>query len=302
MSPLPQAPGTPRQFQRRELLASFGLGMLALGASAGCSDRPGPAFMRIPEARHLAADTRIAFNKAADASLLAVMANTDEASVAFAHEAEAHKQAVQAHVEALAQSLADLGIRKEIDLLETFKKHFAEYQALDQTVLELAVENTNLKAQHLSFGPEREAADAFESALGAMAQAAPPRDRPRVESLTHQALLAVYKIQVLHAPHIAEAADDAMTQMEQKMDALEIASRDALLSLAEAGCAIQPATEAFDRFMAIHTQIIVLSRRNSNVRSLALVLGQMRTLTIACDTSLDALADALEQEGSKATR
>jgi hypothetical protein len=43
------------------------------------------------------------------------------------------------------------------------------------------------------------------------------------------------------------------------------------------------AAAALDRFTAINTEIVTLSRRNSNVRSLALSLGRKRTVTALCD-------------------
>jgi hypothetical protein len=45
-----------------------------------------------------------------------------------------------------------------------------------------------------------------------------------------------------------------------------------------------------------------LSRRNSNVRSLAMSLGEKRMLTAACEDSLRALRDALAKRGFTATR
>jgi hypothetical protein len=54
--------------------------------------------------------------------------------------------------------------------------------------------------------------------------------------------------------------------------------------------------------MDLNRQIIALSRRNTNVRSLALALGQKRTLTAACEEDLRALQDALAARDFKATR
>jgi hypothetical protein len=45
-----------------------------------------------------------------------------------------------------------------------------------------------------------------------------------------------------------------------------------------------------------------LSRRNTNVRSLALSLGQKRMRTAACEDSLRELQDALAKRGFSATR
>ena len=52
----------------------------------------------------------------------------------------------------------------------------------------------------------------------------------------------------------------------------------------------------------LNAQLIALSRRNTNVRSLALSLGQKRMLTATCEDSLRALQDALGKRGFSATR
>jgi hypothetical protein len=54
--------------------------------------------------------------------------------------------------------------------------------------------------------------------------------------------------------------------------------------------------------MGLNAQIVTLSRRNTNVRSLALSLGQKRMVAAACDDSLRALQDTLSKRGFSATR
>jgi|HubBroStandDraft_1064217.scaffolds.fasta_scaffold55663_4 hypothetical protein len=276
--------------------------MLAL---AGCRGVPDVALTDLTEARRLMADLRIQFTKAADASNRAVMADTDEQSIAFAHEAEQATAAVGNDAAALAPRLHDLGYPPEVRLLEEFNKHFANYRTLDHDVLQLAVENTNLKAQRLSFGPVREAADAFRDALEPLGAKA--KDHCRVESLAAKAVLAVRDIQVLQAPHIAEADDAAMARMEAEMHGLEVTAGEALDRIsALVEPAAQPqlalASAALARFKDLSAQIVTLSRRNSNVRSLSLSLREKPVLIAACDDSLRSLADALAKEGFTATR
>jgi hypothetical protein len=62
------------------------------------------------------------------------------------------------------------------------------------------------------------------------------------------------------------------------------------------------ATEALDRFEKINAELVTLSRRNSNVRSLALSLGRKRTVTALCDDQLRALEEALAKHAFSATR
>ncbi len=284
------------------LAAAFALALLA-----SCHGGPPAAMTELIGARQLAGDLRVQFNKAADASNRAVMADTDEESISFAHEAEQTTETVQSDLADLGPRLRRLGYPDEIRSLAEFAKHFDEYLELDRSVLKLAVENTNLKAQRLSFGPGRAAADGLRDSLGALAAEAPSKDRCRVESLVAKGVLAVREIQVLQAPHIAEPDDAAMTRMETEMHGLEATTSDALNTLARL---VEPKTQpdlaaasaAFEQFKAISDQIVSLSRRNSNVRSLSLSLREKPPLTAACDASLRALQDALANEGFSATR
>ena len=287
----------------RKILAA----VLLAAAAAGCIQSPETALQQLMDSRRLSADLLVQFTKANDASNRAVMADTDETSVGFAREAEQALQAIQTNVKALTPILTDLGYSTETGLLADFNTRFAEYQALDKTILQLAVENTNLKAQRMSFGPAQEAADTFRQSLEAVAAADSARDAWRLKALAATAVLNVREIQVLQAPHIAEPNDEVMTRLEKRMAASEQQARDTLKAIAGlASLASRPqvdaATGALDRFMSVNTQIADLSRRNTNVRSLALSLGQKRSLTAACESSLQTLQDALSKREFTATR
>lgn len=279
--------------------------MFVVVALAGCDVNS--ALYQLSEARRLSADLLVEFTKAAGAANRAVMADTDEVSSAFASEAEQAKQAIQKGTDALKPILHSLGYAEEMRLLDDFGRGFAEYLALDRTILELAVENTNLKAQRLSFGPAQEAADAFGDAVATVAPMDAARDTWHVSALVARAVAAVREIQVLQAPHIAEPDDEVMARLEKRIAASEAAARNAVESLTPL---VQPAsrprlataTGALDRFMDLHAQIIALSRRNTNVRSLALSLNQKEKLTAACEGSLVALRQALAKRGFAGNR
>jgi len=277
-----------------------------LAVSAGAACHVGSSLERLTEARRLSADLQVNFTKATGAASKAVMADTDEASAAFAREAEQAKQAVDKEAGELKPLLDGLGYSDEAGLLEVFLKRFGEYRALDRTILELAVENTNLKAQRLSFGPAGEAVDAFREAVEGVVPL-DPKDTWRVTALVATAVSNLRQIQVLQAPHIAEADDARMTRMEVQMQTSEAAARSALGTL---GALVQPASRprltsasaALDRFIAVNAQITALSRRNTNVRSLALSLNEKGKLTAACEDSLRALRDRLAARGFAGTR
>ena len=98
---------------------------LVLGAAAACIDSPQAALTQIMESRRLGSELLVQFTKAADASNRAVMADTDEASTAFANEARQATDAVQKNVESLRPILNNLGFTPEAGLLDDFNKRFS---------------------------------------------------------------------------------------------------------------------------------------------------------------------------------
>jgi len=280
---------------------------LCLVAEFGCGRPPDPAFTQLAEARLLADDLRVQLAKASNASDRAVMADTDEESVAFAREADQASGSIESKSAALAKRLQSLGYAPELHALQEFTDHFGAYRKLDHDVLDLAVQNTNLKAQRLSFGPVRETANGFRDALQAAAQLAPSKDRCRVDALAARAELAVREIQILQAPHIAEPDDSAMTKIEKEMTERLGSARQVLTTLG-AGASpamarqLDAAAAALARFDKLSSELVALSRRNSNVRSLALALRRAPQLVAACDGSLAILHEALAKEGFSGTR
>jgi len=274
---------------------------LGVGVASGCGD-VNAQLEQLSHARQLSADLLVQFVKASDAANRAVMADTDPTSVAFAQEAQQAKRAVGLDVDALRPILDGLHYTVEAGILQEFVGRFAAYDALDRQVLDLAVENSNLKAQRLSFGPAQEAADAFAEALRAATSSVQEKDAWRAKALVATAVAAVREIQALQAPHIAEPDDTAMARLEKRMTASEAEARGALDALAKI---VSPGSQprlaagraALDQFMKVHADILALSHRNTNVRSLALSLTEKPALVTACEERLHALNDALARRG-----
>src|SRR5256885_6045063 len=205
--------------------------VVAAAAALGCGrEDVNATLQKVSQARELAADLTVQFTMASDAANRAVMADTDDASVEFAKESRAAAAAVDNDVERLRATLKTLGYSDEDRLLTEFAKNFAEYRRLDDNVLGLAVENTNLKAQRLAFGPAQDAANAFRDALKGLT-AANPADAWHVEALSATAVMTVREIQVLQGPHIADADEAVMTRMEQQMSTSQAAARKSLDAL-----------------------------------------------------------------------
>jgi hypothetical protein len=271
--------------------------------AAGCRQ---PRLLEQVEARRLAADVDLQFTKAAEAANRAVMSETDESAKAAVRDTEQATASVVQSVERLQSLLPSLGFDDEMRVLREFTSRFAEFRTLDAEILPLAVENTNLKAQQLSFGRGRDAADEFRKALDAVVRAAGPRDACWADAQAARAGSAIYQIQVLQQPHIAEGDMDAMKRMEAEMATAEAAARKLLeqlkSKLPEAAPQLASAGAALDRFKAIHAEILSLSMRNSDVRSLALSLGRKRTVIAQCDEQLRALQELLAKRSLEATR
>ena len=273
-------------YARNHMILRASLVAVVATASAACINGPAVLTQHV-EARRLAADLQLQFTKAADAANRAVMADTDDASSAAADEARQTAQQVQQQIEQLRPILQSLGYADEIRALDAFVNRFDEYRKLDDEILPLAVENTNLKAQRLSFGAAHEAVLDFRRALDGVATSSGGKDVCCRDAHVAKAVAALLEIQVIQARHIAESDEAAMSRMEDQMSALDQAARGALgqlkAQIPSAGPAVGSAMTALDRFKAVNKEIVTLSRRNSNVRSLALTLGRKRVLLEALD-------------------
>jgi hypothetical protein len=236
------------------------------------------------------------------------MAEAQDKAQGFAQEAERQTAAVDRDRLRLANLLRGLDYSEELGLLDAFAASFARYRELDHEVLQLAVESSNLKAQRLSFGPAAQAADAMQAALARAADAAAGAASCEVRAALWKVTADVRELQSLQAPHIAAAEDAVMTELEQRMTALETRARAALhetmasRDLAGMHAELAVAQAELDRFMTTHREILALSRRNSNVRSLELALGQHRLLSLECQGTLRTIAGQLQSRGFRATR
>jgi hypothetical protein len=268
---------------------------------------PQAALTQLIEARRLVSELHVQFTQAADAANRAVMADADDVSAAAVEEARRAREIVERNVQALRPILESLGYAEDMKYLNAFNSRYDEYRRLDDEILPLTTENTNVKAQRLSFGPSREAADAFRTSIVAALQSGTAKGTCSAELAGARAQIGLLEIQAIYARHIAEAEDVAMTRMEEEMATSAASARKALdelrMALTPAATSqLTAAGTALDRFMSINKEIIALSRRNSEVRSLALSLGRKRVVAAECQAQLQGLEDALAKHEFSATR
>lgn len=276
----------------------------------------GPAVLtQQVEAARLASALNLEFTRANEAASRAVLSDMDDASSQAADESKKAMAAASQYLEQLRPVVSSLGYADEIKTLETFSQRFSEFQTLAAEILPLAVENTNLKAQRLSFGAGQEAADAFSQAVRAMTTSSSGPQEAAV--VGERSIAAVLQVQVLQARHIAEPEEAAMSQMETQMKESEGIARKGLARLRElklstaaghavsaagGGAPIDEAARALDQFMSLNREILELSRRNTNVRSLAMTVGRARVVSAACEDQLRTLEASLQTHAFQATR
>ncbi len=245
---------------------------------------------------------------AAAAEKSAVLATTDEQSVAFAQQARTATATAERGRVAFDKLLQSEGTSQEKALLLQFSTAFSELRHVDDELLALAVQNTNLKATALTFGASADALGAMDAALshiiGVSANASAGNAKKAL-FLAARAQAAALRIQILLPPHIAEEADTKMNALEAKMAKQDREVHDALSGLAAVLPAGDPslaqASASYARFTELKTQILKLSRENTNVRSLALSLNQKRKLTVLCEDALAALEKEVEDTAAKST-
>jgi len=232
------------------------------------------------------------------------MAETDEASLAFADESKKAAESVEADLKELSRLIAMHPAEDDLKLLEEFEAAWEQVRKIDRVILDLAVQNTNLKAFRLSFGKGREIVDCFENALNGLT-----RDVTdvRLVRAAADALSAELTILSLHAPHIVSPDDEAMNRIEQVIYAKEEVVQRSLENLARLAPAdkeiyINEAVAADREFRAVTATVLKWSRENTNVNSLSISLDRKQKAVALCEALLDQLHNAFMSQPFKATR
>jgi Four helix bundle sensory module for signal transduction len=260
------------------------------------------------EKTHLVQTMKSELLASAEAEKSSVMADTDEASKAFAEQSMQASQNVEK---------ARIAFKPLIEKNSAEAQRFDDFSAcwnslgkMDKKILSLAVQNTNVKAMRLSFGTAAVAIRNMEGAMNKLmdrAATAHPDEAGTVR-LASKALMDALEIYALEAPHIAETTDAGMDGIEANMKQLDERVRDALSRLdATVGGAgkrlLDQAWKFYREFQTVNAKIIGLSRRNTNIRSFEESLGQERHTMALCLDRLNAIQEAVQENATfKATR
>lgn len=238
----------------------------------------------------------------AEAGKYSVMAETDEASKSFAEEARQASATLEKQRQELERLIQFRNRPKERTAFDAFSPAWEKYLMLEREVLDLAVENTNLKAMKLSFTPAREALGRMETALNEVVEkSSSTPESAAVARAASEVLIAALKIHAVQAQHIAESRDAEMDRIEAEMKVLDLRVADGFSALSTFSeetlqAATRKAHAAYADFQKINLEILRLSRRNTNVRSFELSLGKQRNATATCRDLLQALRDSIQDE------
>ncbi len=246
------------------------------------------------------AKMRINLLKAVELEKNAVMAISDKDSETFADQSFKAAEAVENDLHKL-DSLTD----GTDSLLAELRDCWKNFREIDKKLLELSVQNTNLKAAGLSYTKGAEIAGRFEHSIIKLTELYP--EDVKIAKLGSQAAISVFKIYGFQAPHINESGDEQMDKIEAIMkNEADIAktSLKTLSYITDIGgrASFDEAEALFTEFMKINAEVVRLSRLNSNVKSLELSLGRKRKVAAQCDEILSMMQENISKKAFKSPR
>lgn len=251
---------------------------------------------------------RLNLLRAAEAEKSAVLAITDEESQRFADQARAAAAGVDKARWELAPLMEQDHSGPETARISEFDRCWTEFLKLDQLLLDLAVQNTNLHAANLALTKGTEIISHLEGSLTELIDLSAPGDENgQVVRLSYRALVAGIKIHDLYAPHIKAEADEQMDEIEKDIEANEQILTSSLNELADIVTGerldtVNGARATYAELAKVTSEIIDLSRKNTNIKSLELSLGKKRLITAQCDEALSAFQELIQGRSTKATR
>lgn len=284
------------------LVLALTLAVLVLGPVPARAATP---FADVLTARHLVASMLAALSDSADLEKSAIVTDLDDEAQAYADKARRRLDDLRAAERELSVVLARMSAPKEATLLADFDVALGEYLKLSDRILALAVQNTNDKATRLSKERGLPLLAELEKVLSGLTPA--DSQACALQTEAQGLLLSAYKIQSLLPLHIAEIDEKVMDALEARIKADEAQAQahvDKLSTLAgtDAAAASAHIRNLVGDYAGLVREILVLSRQNTDVQSMALALGQNRLATARCMELLDALQALLLARGTKATR
>jgi len=219
----------------------------------------------------------------------AVLATTDEESVAAARQSSAFAMEVERLLVELRAPIAQDGRAPESTALEGFERCWQRIRTIDEQLLALAVANSDLKAARLAAREGLAAVDRFVVATQALQRATTDPETLRDLGAASVAALREEALLLIHVP-VADEAE--MARLEAQMAELT-ASVDATLGTLRGSPLpqdqVDAAVDAWADQRRIAAEVVRLSRENTNVRSFDVSVHEKSAATRDCIAALAAL-------------
>lgn len=247
---------------------------------------------------------RLALAATSEAQNSAVMATGKQDLLSFADQARAATATLEREHRELEKLVQERRDAHEMELMNRVGQALRDFQKIDKQLLELAVQSSNHKAYSLAFGPAMKLLQEVDGALAQIVAAtleSSSENKVQVLKLASDARISALRTQVLLMPHIAEESDRKMDEFEAQFAAEDqkihenFAALSALLPPGEKS-QMEMATSKYAEFEQLKTQIIKLSRANTDVKAVALALNEKRKSMLACQDALVALEHAIQAE------
>jgi hypothetical protein len=267
-----------------------------------------PAIVNDMKKLRMVTSLRTNLNKSVEAEKNAVLAMTVEESTAFAEQALALSAAAEDNRNELGKLIEMDKSSPEMDIFRQFNDCWDGFRQIDRNLLRMSILHTDLKAYALSLDSLQKAIRQLETSLDILVESGAPNDKTcGILKLSQRTLIAALKIQSLQLLHIAESRPEKMEEVEatiQMQDALAIQSLDALSVLAppKTKPLVEATKAAYTDLWRIHSEVMKLSRENSEALTLALSLGQKHTVTVECRNVLDALEKNIQSRFDMAVK
>ncbi len=251
---------------------------------------------------------RIQLLRAIEAEKNAVLAITDAASEDYARQARQAADVVESNRKDIESIIYQEKLQSETEMINEFNTCWTQFRKIDDTILDLATQNTNLKAQKISSTQCAQEMERFEESLNRVIHRnMNNRQAIKAVMLSYEALTASLKIYALHKPHIEEVDNQAMDKIEQSIKSYDESARKALKSLHRVtdpsdNADLGNAETAYLQFMSLTNEVLRLSRMNTNIKSAELSLGKKRLISIQCQEILASLQEAAQAQRLNATR
>lgn len=281
-------------------------GALAWALAAG----HGPSqamFTKAAKELELVGDMRALLSSQALAATSAALSTDEAGATRFTEQVNDLGKRLEAERVELSGLIESDGQSAEIARLGEYTQAWQVLESTYRSLVDLTGRNTNLKAYGLAYGPAAKALADFDQAAESLARDHDREGCDNTRALVLTAQVSLCRILALLPPHIAEADPGAMDALEASMGKARQEAGSALDALAaRPGVADDPnmvkARQASDEFFLLLARIVPLSRENTNVRSLELLLGQKRNALAVCQDTLKNLEQTLRERQYKAWR